>query len=134
MGVYIFVIAAALAVFGILMMYKKNVERLKEDPSQIGEAHRSFFIGTAVIEALPIVLLILGLVNLEPVPMEDIYLPAIIIVLLAAFSVFFIFLQRAVGTDEESKQAVNNFSMIAIMMSNAIPIIALVFLFLSVQS
>lgn len=134
MGLYIFVLAAALAVFGILIMYKKNVERLKEDPSQVGEVHKSFFMSTAVIEALPIVLLILGIVNVEPVPMEDIYLPAIIIVMLAAFSIFFIFLQRAVGTDEDSKPVVNNFSMIAIMMSNAIPIIALVFLFMSVQS
>ena len=133
MGVYIFVIAAAVAVFGILMMYKKNVERLKENPSQVAEVHKNFFIGTAVIEALPIVLLILGFVNVEPVPMEQIYLPAIIVIMLIAFSVFFIFLQRAVGTDEDSKQVVTSFSMIAVMMSNAIPIIALVFLFLSAQ-
>lgn len=133
MGLSLYVLAAAIAVFGILMFYKRNVERIKEDPEQVAEAQKNFFIGAAISESLPIVLLILGLVNQDPVRMQDIYLPGLFIVGLMAFSVFFIFLQRAVGTDEASKQAVTNFSLVALMVTNAIPIVAIVFLIISVQ-
>lgn len=130
---YIYVLAAAIAVFGILIFFKRNVELIKEDPNQVQEAQKNFFIGTAISESLPIVLLILGFVNQEPVTMDEITLPLIIVAGLIAFAVFFIFLQRAVGVDEENKQAVMNFSMIAVALSCAIPIVAIVFMFLSLQ-
>ena len=133
MGLYIFVLAAALAVFGILFFFKRNVERIKEDPSQYPEAQKNFFIGTAISEALPIVLLVLGFANQPKAPLEEIYLPLVIVGFLLIFSIFFIFLQRAVGVDEDSKPFVTNFSLIAVTVSVSIPIIAIVFLFLSVQ-
>lgn len=134
MGVYIFVLAAAIAVFGILIFYKRNVELIKEDPSNTPEAHKNFFIGAAISESIPLILVIMGIVNLEQVPMEEIYFPAIIVVFLMVFSLFFIFLQRAVGTDEESKPRVTTFSLIAVAVTNAIPFIALLFLFMSTQA
>jgi F0F1-type ATP synthase membrane subunit c/vacuolar-type H+-ATPase subunit K len=133
MGLYIFVIAAAIAVIGILLIFKRQVEQIKEDPSRVGVAQQNFFIGTAIIEIVPILLLIYGIVNLETVPVEEIYVPVVIVALLMVFSVFFILLQRAVDVDEESKQPVTTFSFVAIAMANAIPLIAIVFLFMAGQ-
>lgn len=134
MGLYIYVAAAAIAVFGITFVFKSNVEKIKADPEQAPKAQTNFFIGAAISETLPIILLVLGLINQETAgSMEDIYFPAILIIMLMAFAVFFIMLQRSVGVPEDSKNIVDTFSFIAIAMANAIPIAALVFLFLSVQ-
>lgn len=134
MGLYIYVAAAAIAVFAIVFVFKLNVEKIKENPEQAPKAMTHFFIGAAISETLPIILLVLGLINLEPVhSIEEIYFPGILIIMFMAFAMFFILLQRAVGSHEDSKAAVNNFSFIAIAMANAIPIAALVFLFISVQ-
>lgn len=130
MGLYIYVIASAIAVFGIIFVFKINVDKMKENSEYAPKAMNQFFIGAAISETLPIILLILGIINQEPVQsIEDIYFPGILIIMLMAFAVFFILLQRAVGSYEDSKAAVNNLSIIAIGMVNAIPIASFVFLF-----
>lgn len=131
MGVYYFVVAAAIAALGISLLFKMNVDKVKADPEQIGIAQRNFFIGVMGIEAMPIILLILGIVTAEPVQsVEELYLPAILIVMFLAFAIFFILLQRSVGVSDDSKAAVNTFSVIALALASSIPIIALVFLFI----
>lgn len=132
MDLYLYVIAAAMAVLAILFFYKMNVEKIKETPEKVGKAHTNFFMGAAMSEAIPIILIIFAYTSIEPVQaVEGLIIPGIFIVLIMLFSVFFIFLQRSVGVPEESKSAVNQFSMIAIAMANAVPIVAIVFLFLS---
>ena len=132
MGLYIYVLAAAIAVFGILIVFKINVEKIKENPDQREKAQQNFFIGAAISESLPIILLIFGIISMETATsMEELYLPAIIIIMLMAFAVFFIFLQRTVGVDAKSKEVIKIFSFIGIAMANAVPIIALMFLFMA---
>src|SRR5699024_10206850 len=107
-------------------------EKMKENPEARGAAYNNFFIGVALSEVIPIALIVFAYATTDPVlEMNDVMLPGIIILLLMAVSMFFIFMQRAVGVPEESRNVVNQFSMIAIAMSNAVPIISLVFLFIS---
>ncbi|MHA6250703.1 hypothetical protein [Oceanobacillus sp. CAU 1775] len=132
MGLLLYVVAAAMAVLGVLFFYKTNVEKLKENPEDAPKIQQKFFIGVAASEAIPIVFLILALVTIEPIyTMNDIILPAVFIGLIMVFSIFFIFMQRSVGVPEESKEAVTQFSFIAIAMSLAVPILSIVFLFLT---
>jgi len=132
MGIYFYVIAAAMAVLGVLFFFKTNVEKMKENPEVRGAAYNNFFIGVALSEVIPIALIVFAYATTDPVlEMNDVMLPGIIILLLMAVSMFFIFMQRAVGVPEESRNVVNQFSMIAIAIVNAVPIISLVFLFIS---
>ena len=132
MGLYIYVLAAAIAVFGILIAFKINVEKIKENPDQREKAQQNFFIGVAISESIPIILLIFGFINMETASsMEEIYLPVILVIMLMAFAIFFVFLQRSVGVEAKSKEVIKVFSFIGIAMANAIPIIALVFLFMA---
>lgn len=132
MGLYIYVAAAALAVIGILSVYKINIEKIKKDPEEAAKIQQNFFIGVAISEALPIVLLIIGMMNMQPVQsMEELYFPVIITAALMIYAVFFIFLHRNAGTDDDAKAAVRPFSYVALAVTMSIPVIALVFIFMA---
>jgi len=132
MYLFIFAAAAIIAVIGINTVFKFNIEKVKENPDQIEKAQTNFFIGVALSETIPIIMIIFALVNAEPVAIEDIYLPALIVLITMAVGALFIFLQRKVDVEEENKQVVNRLSLLAFAMSNAIPIIALVMMFINV--
>ncbi len=127
-----FTAAAIIAVIGILIVFKVNLDKIKEDPEQVAKAQSNFFIGVAIIEILPLIMIVFALIHAVPLPIEEIYIPAFIIIILMAFAMFFIFLQRKVDVEEDRKQAVNQFSIIAIALANAIPIIALVLMFINI--
>ncbi|MFC4025007.1 hypothetical protein ACFOUV_14530 [Oceanobacillus longus] len=132
MSPYLFTVAAVIAVIGIMVVFKINIDKMKENPEQFGKAQNNFFIGVALSESIPIILIVFGLINAEPVPMEELYIPAAIVIMMMVFAAFFIFLQRNVDVAEDQKQQVNSFSLIALMLANAIPIIALVMMFINV--
>ncbi|GAA0441968.1 MAG: hypothetical protein ACQEWU_12925 [Bacillota bacterium] len=130
---YVFVAAAAFAVFPILILFKINVEKLKKDPRQQGKVQTNMMLGVAISEAIPIILIIYGFSKLAPVSdVSTLYVPGIIIVFFMLFAAFFIFMQRKVDVEENSKSAVNNFSMISLMLTMAIPLISVISLFLMV--
>ena len=124
---YYFAFAAILAVIPILLLYKINVEKIKENPDDFGSVQTKFFIGVAISETLPIILIVLGMMDLTSASsMEELYIPGLIVIISFIFAPFFILLQKSVGVPEEAKQKVNTFSMISWAMVNAIPIISLV--------
>lgn len=124
---YFFALAAILAVISILLVFKNSIEKIKESPEDYGSIQTKFFIGVAIAEAIPIILVIFGLMNLSTASsIEDLYIPGAIVIFSMIFAPFFIFLQRSVGVPEEAKQKVSNFSMIGIALINAIPLVSLV--------
>ncbi|WP_339226557.1 hypothetical protein NSQ77_13500 [Oceanobacillus sp. FSL K6-2867] len=132
MSPYLFSAAAVIAVIGILACFKINLDKIKENPEQVAKAQTNFFMGVAISESLPLIMIIFALIHAVPLPIENLYIPAFIIIILMAFAMFFIFLQRKVDVEEDRKQAVNQFSMIALALANAVPIIALVLMFINV--
>lgn len=128
---YYFAFAAILAVISILLVFKNSLEKLKENPEDYGSIQTKFFIGLAIAEALPLVLIVLGLANASTASsIEELYIPGAIVIFSMLFAAFFIFLQRSVGVPEEAKQKVTHFSTLGLMLVNAIPIVSLVGLFL----
>ncbi|PAV31312.1 hypothetical protein CIL05_01275 [Virgibacillus profundi] len=128
---YIFVAAAILAVIPILVIFKVNMDKLKEDPSQRGKIQTRFMIGIALSEAIPILLIVWGFMEMSAVSsMGELYIPGIIIIFLMAFAVFFIFLQKNVGVEPKAKETINSFAMVSIPIVLAFPVIALVSLFM----
>ncbi|WP_249869287.1 hypothetical protein [Oceanobacillus saliphilus] len=131
MFAYLLAVAAVIAVTGIIIAFKINLDKIKRDPEQMGKAQSNFFIGAAISESIPIIMIVFALINAEPVPMEDLYVPAGIVMIMMVFAAIFIFLQRSVDVEEDQKQAVTSFSFIALGIANAIPLIALVFMFIN---
>ncbi|MEN2767331.1 hypothetical protein [Ornithinibacillus xuwenensis] len=127
MNAYLFALAAVLAVIPILFLFKINIEKIKENQENIGKIQTNFFIGVAIAEAIPIILIVFGMLDLSPVSsIDELIIPGIIVIFSMLFAAFFIFLQRSVGVPEEAKQAATTFSAIGLAMANAIPIVSLV--------
>lgn len=130
MSPYAFVVAAVLAVLPILILFKIMIERIKENPENIGKIQVQFFIGVALSEILPLILIVYGFANIETVASaEEIYLPIIITLLMVGFANFFIFLQRLVDVEEDMKNAIFTFSAISMALTSSIPIVSILALF-----
>ena len=135
MGAYLFVAAAVLAVLGILFVFKRNVDILKKDPDLITKVNNKLFIGVAISEAIPIVLIIIGFVTMETVSnISELMVPGVIIIMTMVFAIIFILLQTRIDVDEKSKSTVNSFGMITIALANAIPLISVAGLFMMMPS
>lgn len=131
MSPYLFVMATIVSVIPILFIFKITVERMKDDPSLIQKAQIQFFLWVAILEIIPIILIIYGMANIESVSrIEELYMPGIIILLVSGFAALFIFLQRTFDVEEDLKETMNMFAMISLAMTNAIPIMSIVSLFL----
>ena len=104
--------------------------RIKENPERREKIYSQFFIGIALSESIPLILIVYGFANLSPVAsIEELYAPGLIIILFTIIAAIFIFLQRAVDVTDEIKGVVATFSFIALAMTTAIPIISIVALF-----
>jgi|GEM_PF-6363698 len=129
MSPYIFVVAAALAVIPMLIIFKVTIERIKEDPSPATrkKATTQFFIGIFLSEVIPIILFIYGFANLVPADqMEDLFVPGLIILLLILISGLFVFMQRTFDVPAELKDQLNVFAVIGFAVTNTIPILTIV--------
>ncbi|HEX6593671.1 MAG TPA: hypothetical protein VF095_03670 [Bacillota bacterium] len=132
---YIFVGATFLAMIPFVVLFKISVERIKENPEQYAKTILSFFIWVALIEAIPILLIVFGMMNMAPVQtVEELYTPGLLILLLTGFAIFFVFLQRTFDIPDDLKQSVHQFALIAIGLVLAIPMLSIVSLFLMIPS
>lgn len=128
---YIFVAAAVLAVIPILILYKIHSSKLKEDPSLRDKVQTKFMIGIAISEAIPMILIVYGFINLEPVQtISALFIPFLIVLFLMAYTVFFILVNKRIDVTPESEETVNAFAMVSLPLSMSMPLIALVSLFL----
>lgn len=119
--------AVIIAVLGIAVNFKIHIEKLKEDPSRSGSIQSKFFIGVALVEAIPIILVVIGFTKLTTVSsFNEILLPGIITIITALFGILFVFLQSKVDVTKASKGVINTFTYIGIMLIMAFPIIAIV--------
>ncbi|MCJ0929601.1 hypothetical protein GLV94_07085 [Virgibacillus halodenitrificans] len=128
---YIFVAAAVLAVIPILILYKIHSSKLKEDPSLRDKVQTKFMIGIAISEAIPMILIVYGFINLEPVQtISALFIPFLIVLFLMAYAAFFILVNKRIDVTPESEETVNAFAMVSLPLSMSMPLIALVSLFL----
>ncbi|RKQ34340.1 hypothetical protein [Oceanobacillus halophilus] len=130
---YIPVLAAVIAVIGILAVFKRSVSQLKENPDNLEKIQTKLFIGVAISESIPILLIIYGFINMETVSsIDELFVPMVIVIALMVFSIFYVFTQSRLDVEPEHKPMIRTFGFMGMGLVNAIPIIALVMLFLMV--
>lgn len=92
---YIFVGASVTAVIPIIILFKVFIERLRENPDNEGKLFIQYFIGIAIAEFIPIVLVVIGMVNVSPVAdISELYFPGALIILVTGAAIFFVLLQQ----------------------------------------
>lgn len=125
-----YVIISAIAVFPVAIAFKVIIEKVKSNHMAYERAVTVFFLTVAIIEIIPIILIVYAFSQKTTVAgMDELIVPLLLVFVFMAVSAFFIFLQGKVGVSKEQRQQLTVFSLIAISLSNAIPIISIVGLF-----
>ncbi|HLR74998.1 MAG TPA: hypothetical protein VK077_06960, partial [Virgibacillus sp.] len=63
-NIYFFVVAALISVIPILVIFKRNVNKLIDEPQQFPQVQKRFFIGAAISKILPVIIIILGMLRM----------------------------------------------------------------------
>src|SRR5699024_9928139 len=111
MNQYIFVVATLLLVIQLVFSFNISVKWMIENTEQFIKTPVYFFIWVAMIETIPIILIVFGMMNITPVQtMEELHTPGLIILLLMGFAIFFIFLQRTFDVTDDMKHSLHQFA------------------------
>lgn len=131
MNVYIFVTAAVLAVLPIVVIFKKGVDQLKEDPTTMKKVQRQFFIGALLSKIVPAILLMYGIIKMTPVDaISKLFIPWGIIGAVVIGSLAFIGSKKDPEGNEQVKETVNMLVTITRPHVFTVPLMAAVFMFL----
>jgi uncharacterized membrane protein len=139
---WLFVLATAIAVIGILFAFKNLMASLQDkiDNGQeikIGSMQQEttrFFITVAIVEAIPILLIMYGFMQIEKLEGQsvNILLPQLIIIGILIFALIHVLMVRrdTLGhrdeSTEETKTIVTTLMFIGLVMIGAIPIVSFV--------
>lgn len=131
--IYYFVIAALLSVISLVVVLKVNLDKVIDDPKRMYEVQKSFLIGVALSKIIPVVLIIIGIVQMKQAEMNDLIVPIIVILvaLLAAF--IFMSYKKKINAKEEVTIAVHTLVKMARPLLFSIPLMAIIFLWLMTQ-
>ncbi|GIN59009.1 hypothetical protein J8TS2_33280 [Lederbergia ruris] len=130
MSPYLFAIASIIAVLSIIITFKIHLDKLKMNPEKQAEIQTKFFIGVAICEVIPLILVVSGFATMQLVQeLSELFVPFIIILFTILIGPSFILLQTKVDVTEDIKNLVMTFAMIGLSLAMSIPIVSLVGLF-----
>ena len=131
MNVYIFVAAALLAVVPVVVIFKKCVDQLKQDPHSMKKVQKQFFIGAALSKIVPAILLMYGIIKMTPVDaVSKLFIPWAIIGATVIGSLVYIGSQKDPEGSKDVKYTVNTLVTITRPHVFTVPLMAAVFMFL----
>lgn len=133
MAPYVFMLATVINVVPIVFLFKVLINRLKEDTSLKNSIMTKFFIGVAMIEVIPILLIVYGMMDQEKYPMSEMVVPGAVVLLMMGLAGIAILLQRRIDVPAEAKETVNTFTFVALALAMSIPIISIVGLLTHLQ-
>ncbi|GAB2532551.1 hypothetical protein [Gracilibacillus alcaliphilus] len=146
MVLYLYALAAVIAGIGIMAVYRQTLDALIDKPDQIMQIQTRFFTRIAMVEFIPLVLLVAGFAfgQGQEVPQIHIIISTVVVIIILCYNLFFTFSQRAqmrdyaqrtpIGKENERvTAAINVLSMITLAFSVSIPLIAIIFIFLTLS-
>src|SRR5699024_2608142 len=125
---YIFTLASIIPIIGIAILFKLTLTKLVSNTETVPNIISRFFITVAIIEIIPIILIVYGFANLETAAsIEEVLVTAIILILVLVAGYLFVFLQKKFtieSTNEESESAsqIQVLPLIVIGLMSALPI------------
>jgi len=125
-----FIIASFIASTGISFVVRNALKNIAVKPEESATIQSKMFIGVAVVEAIPILFIILGFNGIESSTMNS-TIPAIIILIVAAINAYLIRRQSIElfihhSTKEEAKPLISALEKISYALVTAIPIVGVV--------
>lgn len=134
MNAYIFVAAAVLSVISLLVIFKVNINKLIEDPSQLPKVQRDFLISVGLSKIVPVILLIFGIIKMTTIEINNLLIPLAIIIVVVIYGFIYISsAKKTINKKEDVIFAVNTLVTIARPLTFSIPLMAVVFLLMMTQ-
>ncbi|WP_066187189.1 MULTISPECIES: ATP synthase subunit c family protein [Gracilibacillus] len=137
MILYLFALAAVIAGIGIMMIYRQTLDAIIENPEKMAEAQQRFFLRIAFVEVLPILLVIVGFVlgNGQSFQQGEILIPAVIMIAIVCFNVFYTLSQRTQAGRNAEKVAENIrvLAMVTLSLSISIPLVSFIIMWVLVN-
>ncbi|WP_088075388.1 hypothetical protein [Litchfieldia alkalitelluris] len=148
--IYLYLLASFIAVFGLLISFKKMVS-IMEDKLEKGESvtkssfqkeYNKFFITAPMIEFIPILLIVFSFIQMEEwapqITQNDVILPMILIIIILLFGVLNVFLIRRrivsiSNIDSASKNFINTTTFMGISLISSIPALSIIGLILHIS-
>ena len=126
-GLYYFVLASVIATFGVGFLVRNTIRKIFDDFGNRNAIQTKMFIYIAIIEAIPIILIIFGFLNIEN-STADLIIPIIIVAASTLLNILLIFstslpLANEINTSREIKEALSTTAYIGIALVMSFPII-----------
>lgn len=146
---WLFVLASIIAVTGIVISFKQLMRKIEssiEEQSELSsrevkKEQSKFFIKVLMVESIPLVLIILGFMQIgtltEPLEQTEVILPFALVVITLGTGIVNIFLSRMrlladYQVAKPTENIINTITVLGIMLVGAIPIISLTAIFITV--
>lgn len=132
---YIFVAAALTSVFAVLIIFKLNMDKLIEKPTDLHEVQKKFLISIGVSKVIPVILLIFGMVKMgeAEISRNQLTIPLLIILATVIYGLYYISSKKKLEEDEDITYAINTLTFIARPLIFSIPLMAIVFLLMMMK-
>ncbi|QSS98859.1 hypothetical protein IMZ31_12185 [Pontibacillus sp. ALD_SL1] len=124
--IYFFVIAVLIATGGISFISRKALHDVAQKPDNLQSIQTKLFMGVALVEVIPIVLVVFGFINLDQStinPVTPLILVAIITVINGGH-VFKTYLSLLGDADKQAKEKLRMLFMVCLPLLMAFPIVA----------
>ncbi|MDR6226188.1 hypothetical protein [Desmospora profundinema] len=135
---WLFVIATAIAVVGIVIIFKQLISRVHEQGEKFESKKElaSFLMKLAMVEGIPIVMIAFGMMQIMETTGIDYVIPLILIFCFLLFGLIQIFLTRQQvnndpRTPEQVKRLVSGYSILGAAFASAFPIISIALIFMT---
>jgi|SRR5699024_217792 len=133
MSTYFFTAAAFFSVAPLLVLFKINAEKVKEEPDNFNEIQKRFFISVSVSKIIPALLIIMGITQMNKVAVDQLIIPWIIILFILVYGIYYILSFKRLPLKGDPKLAVNTLVNLALPFIFSIPLMSAVFLFLMME-
>ena len=127
---YYFILAAVIASFGISIAVRKAFLQIVEGKLPLHKVQTKLMVSVALVETIPILLLVLGFMNIEEAELN----PLVVILIVGACMLFNFLINwfryrdslQQVEKDSLQKQQLTTTFQLSIFLVNAIPIVAII--------
>ncbi|AST91448.1 MULTISPECIES: hypothetical protein [Sutcliffiella] len=126
-AIYLFVIAAVIASFGITIVVRSTMDKVMETPEKLASLQSRLFIFVALIEVVPLILIVIGFMYLMDSTVNAILpLGVVILSVLVNFISLFVKKNELISHESHVQNSLNTLFMIGTVLMAAIPLVAVV--------
>lgn len=123
MGVYYFVLATVIATIPMIINFKVTIGKIRQNPETFQQVAQKFIIINALIEFIPIILIVLGFIQEISIRhISELYVPGLIVISIYACALLIVMMEENFDRDEQ----ITVFRVLSLFFISAIPLLSII--------